>query len=107
MKTFVRLSQFLAVAGLATVLSLSATAQQAPPAAAGRGAGPQSITVPAGTKIDSNVIYGMYSGLAMLMDVYHPASPNGYGVIFVHGGHWRMSGAIGAAAPKTNGNIAQ
>jgi len=26
-------------------------------------------------KVDPNVIYGMYSGLALVMDVYHPRSP--------------------------------
>ncbi|MEO8129340.1 MAG: hypothetical protein ABJF23_11245 [Bryobacteraceae bacterium] len=36
-------------------------------------------------RIESNVLYGMYSGLALLMDVYHPANPNGYGVVFISG----------------------
>jgi hypothetical protein len=30
-------------------------------------------------RVESNVIYGMYSGLALLMDVHHPGAPNGYG----------------------------
>ena len=29
-------------------------------------------------RVDRNVVYGMYSGLALLMDVYRPAQPNGY-----------------------------
>jgi hypothetical protein len=36
---------------------------------------------PLSHRIDANVIYGMFSGLALLMDVHHPAKPNGYGVI--------------------------
>jgi len=41
--------------------------------------------------IESNVLYGMYSGLALLMDIYHPEQPNGYGVIFISGSGWRAS----------------
>jgi acetyl esterase/lipase len=58
-------------------------------------------------KVDPNVIYGMYSGLALVMDVYHPAQPNGYAVVFVHGGHWRMSPEVGAVPFKDGGNIVQ
>lgn len=58
-------------------------------------------------KVDPNVIYGMYSGLALVMDVYHPAQSNGYAVVFVHGGHWRMSPEVGAAPFKDGGNIVQ
>ena len=32
-------------------------------------------------RIDSNVIYGMYSGAALLMDAHYPETPNGYGLI--------------------------
>src|SRR5881398_1164187 len=45
------------------------------------GAGPQP-------RIESNVLYGMYSGLALLMDVHYPEKPNGYGVIFISGSGW-------------------
>ena len=37
---------------------------------------------------ESNVIFGTYSGLALLMDVYKPASPNGYGIVVVPGSGW-------------------
>src|ERR1700674_734714 len=95
---------FLALVGL-TAGCLSLAAQQ-PPAAAAQGGRPREVAIPE-AKVDSNVVYGMYSGLALLMDVYHPAQPNGRGVIFVHGGHWRMSPAVGATAWKTTGNVAQ
>jgi acetyl esterase/lipase len=39
-------------------------------------------------RIESNVIYGMYSGLALLMDVHHSSHPNGYGVILIPGSGW-------------------
>ena len=35
--------------------------------------------------METNVIYGMYSGLALLMDVYYPRISNGYGILFVAG----------------------
>lgn len=41
------------------------------------------------SRVEKNVIYGMYSGLALLMDVHHPETPNGYGVIFVAGSGWQ------------------
>src|SRR5262245_24261592 len=37
---------------------------------------------------ESNIVFGAYSGLALLMDVYKPASPNGYGIVVVPGSGW-------------------
>jgi len=39
-------------------------------------------------KVDRNVVFGMYSGLALLMDVYYPENPNGYGIIHITGSGW-------------------
>jgi acetyl esterase/lipase len=39
-------------------------------------------------RVEKNVVYGMYSGLALLLDVHHPDEPNGYGVIHVSGSGW-------------------
>ena len=36
-------------------------------------------------RVEKNVIYGMYSGLALLMDIHYPEQPNGYGVIHISG----------------------
>ena len=36
-------------------------------------------------QIERDVVYGVLSGLALLMDVYHPSEPNGSAVIFVAG----------------------
>ena len=38
-----------------------------------------------------NVVYGMYCGLALLLDIRYPAQPNGYGVIYVAGSGWNAS----------------
>jgi hypothetical protein len=35
--------------------------------------------------IERNVIYGMYSGLSLLMDIQYPEKPNGYGILFIAG----------------------
>jgi acetyl esterase/lipase len=43
---------------------------------------------PASETIDRNVIYGMYSGLALLMDVYRPTKPNGAGIVAIQGSGW-------------------
>ncbi len=39
-------------------------------------------------KMDRNVVFGMYSGLALLMDVYYPKNPNGFGIIHISGSGW-------------------
>lgn len=57
-------------------------------------------------RVESNVLYGMYSGLALLLDVYHPEQPNGYGVIFISGSGWRASQEYNAE-PLKQGSQAQ
>jgi acetyl esterase/lipase len=42
-------------------------------------------------RIDRNVIYGMYSGLALLLDVYYPDKPNGRAIVLVPGSGWTAS----------------
>ena len=39
-------------------------------------------------RVEKNVVIGMYSGLALVMDVYYPESPNGYGIVHVSGSGW-------------------
>lgn len=41
-----------------------------------------------GVSVESNVVYGMYSGLALLMDVYRPARPNGSAIVAIQGSGW-------------------
>jgi acetyl esterase/lipase len=50
--------------------------------------------------IERNVIYGMYSGLALLMDVHRPARPNGHGVVFIAGSGWQAAMTYGATPIK-------
>ena len=54
-------------------------------------------------KIQSNIVYGMYSGLALLMDAYQPTNPNGYGVLFISGSGWRAPLEWNAQALKDGG----
>ena len=51
--------------------------------------------------LETNVVYGMYSGLALLMDVHRPANPNGYGIILVSGSGWTAPMAYSAAPLKS------
>lgn len=55
--------------------------------------------VHAQTPTENNVVYGMYSGLALLMDVYRPAQSNGFGVIHIKGSGWQAGGP-GYDAPQ-------
>jgi acetyl esterase/lipase len=50
--------------------------------------------------VDRNVIYGMYSGAALLLDVHRPAKPNGYGIVFVAGSGFQADPAYGARPIK-------
>jgi acetyl esterase/lipase len=50
-----------------------------------------SVNALAETRVEKNVIYGMYSGLALLLDVHHPAKPNGLGLIVIQGSGWNSS----------------
>jgi len=42
-------------------------------------------------RVEKNIVYGMYSGLALLMDVHYPETPNQCGVLFVAGSGWQAS----------------
>ncbi len=52
------------------------------------------------SRVEKNIVYGMYSGLALLMDVHRPEKPNGYGVIFVSGSGWQAPLTYGAVGLK-------
>ena len=57
-------------------------------------------------RVDSNLVYGMFSGLALLMDVHHPVEPNGYGVVLIPGSGWQ-SGIDYAAEPLKDQALAR
>ena len=52
--------------------------------------------------VEANIIYGMYSGTALLLDEYRPEHPNGYGIIFISGSGWTTPLAYGAEPLKSN-----
>ena len=60
-------------------------------------------TSEAEVRIESNVVYGMYSGLALLMDVYHAEQPNGYGIVFISGSGWTRKLRLDATPLKESG----
>ncbi len=39
-------------------------------------------------RVEKNVVVGTWSGLALVMDVYHPEDPNGYGIVYIAGSGW-------------------
>jgi acetyl esterase/lipase len=51
-------------------------------------------------RVERSVVYGMYSGLALLLDVHYPERPNGYGIVVVHGSAMTAPLAYGAAPLK-------
>ena len=62
-----------------------------------------SAPASAQSRVGTNVVYGMYSGTALLLDVHYPAQPNGFGIIFIPGSGW--SAPLGyAAAPLKESN---
>lgn len=55
----------------------------------------------AGTaNVERDVVYGMHSGLALLLDVHKPAQPNGFGVIAIFGSGWHAPREYDAAPLK-------
>lgn len=52
--------------------------------------------------VERNVVFGMYSGLALLMDVYRPEKPNGYGAILILGSGWGAPLDYGARPLKNS-----
>jgi acetyl esterase/lipase len=51
-------------------------------------------------RVEKNVVYGMFSGSALLMDVHYPARPNGFGIVHIAGSGWYTSIAYSAPALK-------
>jgi acetyl esterase/lipase len=51
-------------------------------------------------RLEKNIVYGMYSGLALLMDIHRPERPNGYGVVFIAGSGWSAGLTYGTTALK-------
>lgn len=56
-------------------------------------------------EIERNTIYGMYSGLALLMDVYRPEKPNGIGLIHICGSGWSAILSLDARPLKESAHV--
>jgi len=70
-----------------------------------------NVSVAAQPAVETNVVFGTYSGLALLMDVYKPATSNGFGIVVINGSGWyrdlgydapvlKQSGEFGSATQK-------
>jgi acetyl esterase/lipase len=61
-----------------------------------------SMVIPAAAepRVDRNIVYGIYSGLALLLDVHHPETPNGLGVVLINGSGWNAPQAYGTFGLK-------
>ncbi len=55
--------------------------------------------------VERNVVYGMYSGLALLMDVHRPEEPNGIGLIHISGSAWSARLSLDARPLKEAGHV--
>ena len=53
----------------------------------------------------NNIVYGMYSGLALLMDIHESIKPNGRGIIFISGSGWRRPTTYDAPQLKEGGQF--
>lgn len=57
----------------------------------------------AAEQVERNIVYGMYFGGALLMDVYYPASSNGHGIVFIPGSGWHAPFDYSAQELKASG----
>lgn len=56
-------------------------------------------------KVERNVVFGMYSGLALLMDVYYPAKPNGLAILHISGSGWSRPQSYDAPMLNHQGHV--
>jgi hypothetical protein len=47
-----------------------------------------AVSFAAESSVETNIVYGTYSGLALLMDIYQPARANGFGFVLINGSGW-------------------
>ncbi len=55
------------------------------------------------TRSEQNIVYGMHSGLALLMDVHFPARSNGRAIVGIPGSGWNMPLGYDAVPLKQRG----
>jgi len=60
------------------------------------------------TRVEENVVYGMYYGASLTMDIYHADESNARGVFLVHGSGWHgFPGYSAPALKELNDNTRQ
>ena len=64
-----------------------------------------SVTATAQARVETNVVYGMYSGTALLLDVHYPEQPNGFGIVFIPGSGWNARLGYSAAPLKESPQV--
>lgn len=57
------------------------------------------------SKVERNIVYGMYSGLALMMDVYYPKEPNGIGIVHISGSGFTRPMSYDAAPINQSGHV--
>lgn len=65
-----------------------------------------SVPVIAQARVETNVVYGMYSGTALLLDVHYPEQPNGFGIVFIPGSGWNAPLGYAATPLKESPQVA-
>lgn len=55
--------------------------------------------------VEKNVVYGMYSGSALLLDVHYPSRSNGLGIIFIAGSGWNAGLSYSATPLKESPQV--
>ena len=61
--------------------------------------------LPEAVRVERNVVFGMYSGLALLMDVYHPNNPNGIAIVHVSGSGFTRPLSLDARPINQSGHV--
>jgi acetyl esterase/lipase len=64
-----------------------------------------SVAAAAQGRVEKNVVYGMYSGSALLLDVHYPAQANGFGIVFIAGSGWNAQLGYAAAPLKESPQV--
>jgi acetyl esterase/lipase len=97
MKSAAALQRFFAISVICCFVQA-----QAMPAPGNMPQAPQESAIPGVARVERNVVFGMYSGLALLMDVYRPEKPNGYGAVLILGSAWAAPLDYGARPLKND-----
>src|SRR4051812_30704071 len=56
-------------------------------------------------QVEKNIIFGMYSGAALLMDIYRPFKSTGWGRVLTRGSGWYMPQRYDVPGLKEDGFI--